>query len=261
MTFRSRASRRSPSHLCRPMRALPSAQELLEAWTLAAPASADDAGAALLRATGGRSSEELAGAPVGVHDAALLELRSVLFGFAAAAVATCPGCAGELEMALDIRELLVRAPTLPRELFLEQAGHRVLFRLPTVADLAAVASCPDAAAAELALLHRCILRLEGDGSELPPRALPADLGAVVVEAMAAADPQADLRLALACPTCGHDWEARFDIASFLWAEVDAWAHRTLGEVHVLASGYGWSERAILALSPARRQLYADVLRA
>jgi len=30
-------------------------------------------------------------------------------------------------------------------------------------------------------------------------------------------------------------------------------------VHMLASAYGWSEQAILGLSPARRRLYMEML--
>ena len=33
----------------------------------------------------------------------------------------------------------------------------------------------------------------------------------------------------------------------------------LGEVHVLAREYGWSERDILAMSASRRQLYLDTI--
>ena len=40
---------------------------------------------------------------------------------------------------------------------------------------------------------------------------------------------------------------------------DAWALRTLAEVHRLASAYGWREQDILALSPARRQLYLGMV--
>jgi hypothetical protein len=76
--------------------------------------------------------------------------------------------------------------------------------------------------------------------------------------MSDADPQADVELALACPSCGHQWPAAFDIASFLWKELHAWALRTLREVHTLARSYGWREDDVLALSGTRRQLYLEL---
>jgi hypothetical protein len=89
--------------------------------------------------------------------------------------------------------------------------------------------------------------------------LPADVLGAVEDQMAAADPQADVRLALSCPACGHQWQEVFDIVSFLWGEVQAWALRLLREVHTLASAYGWSEADILALSPQRRQMYLEMV--
>ena len=67
-------------------------------------------------------------------------------------------------------------------------------------------------------------------------------------------------LALACPACGHRWQSVFDIAAFLWREIDAWAQRTLRDVHALARGYGWHESDILALTATRRQIYLEMIR-
>jgi hypothetical protein len=77
--------------------------------------------------------------------------------------------------------------------------------------------------------------------------------------MEALDPQADIRIALTCPQCGHGWNAQFDISGYLWTEIDQWAHQTLNAVHRLARAYGWSERDILELSPVRRQLYLGLI--
>ena len=41
--------------------------------------------------------------------------------------------------------------------------------------------------------------------------------------------------------------------------VEMAARRLLPEVHALASSYGWSEKEILALSPARRRSYIALL--
>ena len=70
---------------------------------------------------------------------------------------------------------------------------------------------------------------------------------------------ADLRIGLHCPVCSHDWVVVFDIASFLWKEIDDWAGRMLRDVSDLAAAYGWSEAEILDISPVRRQLYLGML--
>ena len=81
----------------------------------------------------------------------------------------------------------------------------------------------------------------------------------VAEAMAQVDSQADVQLDLVCPSCGHQWQATFDIVSFFWSEINAWAYRVLHEVHTLASAYGWREADILALDPGRRQFYLQLV--
>jgi hypothetical protein len=90
--------------------------------------------------------------------------------------------------------------------------------------------------------------------------VPDALAAALAERMAAADPQADVQLRLDCPACGHGWAAPFDIGAFLWDEVGAWVERTLGEVHALASAYGWTEAQVLELPSWRRQRYLEMAR-
>src|SRR5262249_58311058 len=85
--------------------------------------------------------------------------------------------------------------------------------------------------------------------------LPEDVVREVVERMAALDPQADTRINLSCPDCQYRWSEVFDVVSFFWTEIDAWARRLLRDVNILARAYGWREHDILALSPMRRQLY------
>ena len=98
-----------------------------------------------------------------------------------------------------------------------------------------------------------------DDQELPASELPDAVMEAVTNRMAQADPQADVQLAIRCPNCGHQWEAPFDIGSFLWTEIHACAMRLLREIHALASAYGWREADILALSPRRRQAYLELL--
>jgi hypothetical protein len=98
-------------------------------------------------------------------------------------------------------------------------------------------------------------------SSIPISALPAQVAAAIADCMGQADPQTDVQLDLTCPACGHDWRAPFDIVSYLWSEINAWAGRLLGEVHTLAFTYGWDEADILAMSSARRRRYLEMIQA
>jgi hypothetical protein len=51
----------------------------------------------------------------------------------------------------------------------------------------------------------------------------------------------------------------FDIAAYLWQEVDARARRALRDTHTLARAYGWREADILAMSDFRRQQYLEMV--
>ena len=249
------------------MRAL-SANELLDAWEQGiGQTPARRAMALLAPACPERSPDALARLSIGQRDARLLALREWTFGARLLSLATCPGCGERLELAFDTAD--IRSPASPEgrgggqsqseALSLTVDGYEVRFRLPNSLDLEAIAGLDDAAAARRALLQRCLLGAHpGDGGAAAGR-LPAAVESAVGETMARADPQADVVLDLACPACDHRWQAVFDIASFFWTELDAWARRTLREVHLLASAYGWREAEILTLSPWRRQAYLEMV--
>jgi hypothetical protein len=137
---------------------------------------------------------------------------------------------------------------------LEDGGIALLWRLPTSDDLLAVLDTADAADR---LLERCVREARRGDVVLTAAELPEPLVERLQQEMARLDPGVDLRIALACPDCGHRFERRFDIAAHLWTALDDWAERTLDEVHCLAGAYGWGEAEILALSAARRQQYID----
>jgi hypothetical protein len=149
-------------------------------------------------------------------------------------VVSCPSCDEALEAELSASELVLPVAELPQGLG---------FRLPNSIDLVAVRGLEDP---ERALLQRCVEGDAGDPQQIAAR-------------MAEADPQSDLEIGLTCPSCGHAWSAPFDISSYFWSEVDAWAQRLLLEVHQLARGYGWSERDILSMSAPRRRAYLELL--
>jgi ribosomal protein S27E len=196
----------------------------------------------------------------GERDAALFDLRERVFGSAIEAVVACTGCGETLELASAIDEL--RTEGAPQDTAesrtLSHAGYEIVFRLPTALDLAEIAHEIDLGQAHDDLLGRCVLEASVEGQAIEARELPGEVVDALDAALAAADPQADLELAVECPTCGHSSVTHFDIASFLWLELERFALETLREVHVLAVAYGWSESQILALG-ARRRLYLELI--
>ena len=237
----------------------PTPAQLLQVWERGGDPSAAARGLLLL---GCSCDDELAGElatlPLGRRDALLLELRERLFGAAIEAVATCPQCAAMIEATFRCDDLRLAAPPAA-ESVLEHVAHgmRLQFRLPDSRDLLALESCTDAMAARECLLERCVLVQRDDRSH-DVRTLPHDLQAELAQAMAQADPQADLQLAFRCPDCDHAWQPLFDIAGFLWQELHAWALHMLREVNTLAATYHWTEADILAMSPRRRQAYLEL---
>ena len=201
----------------------------------------------------------LARLTVGERDALLLSQREWMFGPVMEAVDVCPACGDRLEFSLTVDSLravpaVIDASELGRAESRSAAadGYRVEFRVPTVGDIGQATGLAE-------LLARCVIGATRDGGPAAAEALPAAVIEAVSREMAAADPQADVELALSCPACGHDWRSVFDIAAFLWEELGRWAERTLREIHQLAAAYGWREADILALSPARRGIYLDMI--
>src|SRR5262249_1383424 len=131
------------------------------------------------------------------------------------------------------------------------AGYELRYRLPTTLDIEAIAGDEDQRSARATLLKRCLLSADQGGEAIGVEQLPDDVIDLLSEDMAQLDPQADVQLALTCPACSHHWQAAFDIVSFFWSEIAAWAIRVLSEVHTLASAYGWREADILAMTPWR----------
>jgi hypothetical protein len=237
------------------------ATELLGTWEQGLPQPPSFRALTLLSLAGsGTPPEKLAELPLGWRDAELLRLREAAFGPRIKGMAACPMCAQELELNFNVSDIQVTLPaTPPAALGLNLDGHEVRFRLPNSRDLMALPGDGDEAGLKEWLLQRCVLEAKCDGRPTASHELPADIQQAISERMAEADPQADLRLKLTCPQCGHGWHSPIDIAAFLWGELHAWSVRLLREAHVIASTYGWPEADILAMSPWRRQAYLDLI--
>ena len=126
-------------------------------------------------------------------------------------------------------------------------------------DLAAVEDMRDSRRAWRALVERCIVAARRRGKPVEACDLPDELLEAVDAAAADADPQADIVLNLTCPDCGCQGQLPFDIANQTWAKLDHWARSMFSAVDLIATRYGWSEAEILALRPARRQSYVDLI--
>lgn len=203
----------------------------------------------------------LARAPLGHQTLALLDLHERCFGPRLPAQASCPACGESLELELDVPELRAGEPAAADATCLvEHAGYRLHLRLPGAADVAAAARS-DEGDPRRHLLARCLLDLTFGDEPCPLARLPDDLIDHAAAAVAAADPHAAIDLALSCSTCGHEFTAALDVLAFLCAELRTHAQRLARQVHTLAAAYGWSEAEILGMSPARRQLYLDLVAA
>ncbi len=243
-----------------------SASALLDVWETGQDQSPVRRALALLAAACPETRPaQLATLTIGRRDAGLLTLRERTFGSRVAGLAICANCGEQLDVSFEIDEIRVPGPFeeglgSPPEIDVQEGDYQLRCRLPTSADLEAVQQL-SGESARAALLERCLLSVEERGEPRAAHALPPPVVAAIARALSEADPRAEVELALACPGCGHAWSAPFDVVAFFWNEVSTWALRTLREVHLLASAYGWSEGEILALSPRRRRTYLELVQA
>jgi hypothetical protein len=246
------------------MMVAPTAAELLTLWERCLPLAPIGRAVAMLELTNPVESHAVVAAlPLGARDVHLLRLRARVFGSHLSGITPCPNCGEAVELAIDADDLLSSgAASLPAdvdELTVDHDGYHVSFRLPTSADMASLSDWTSDEDLDRALLGRCLRWAEQNGSLVGADELPADVIDAVAATMAANDPMAMIEFACTCPACDNEWLALLDMPAFLWAELDDFAKHLLRDVHVLASGYGWPESEILALTPTRRQIYLDLV--
>jgi len=229
-----------------------SAAELMDHWETGLQQSLLDRSLRMLATACGADPEQIAALSIGERDARLLQLREWIFGSRLLNMAYCPHCAEQVEWETSVQQLRLQ-PCLQTDTStgrsLEIAGYTIQYRLPNTLDICTAYTDADA------LLQRCIVAIHPNDIQT----LPDDISAALMQRMSEEDPQADIRMLLNCPACKHQWEALFDIASYLWAEVHQWALRLLQEVSLLARAFGWSEKDILNMSAQRRQLYLEMI--
>ncbi len=228
------------------------AETLLRLWEAGCGCAPLERPLHLLAHADGEDPAALAALSLGARDRRLIGLREGLFGRDMACVAPCPDCGAVNEFTLDARALdaMGERATPNAPLSVPGPDGPIALRPLTTGDLIAAAGLPpDRMRADL------VARAMGD----------AHADEATVEAAArrleAADPLAALSLDLACAGCGQSFEVGLDPSEHLWSELVGAVRRLLAEVHRLAAAYGWSEAAILALSPARRAAYLDMVAA
>jgi len=197
---------------------------------------------------------------IGKRDALLLAFRERLFGPQFSGVTHCPKCKTTLELAFLSAEVRASAADDSSARFSFSFGEfEFTCRLPNSADLLAVVREGNPDLVTAALFERCVLEKRHRGVEVATASLPGEAIDAIVNEMDGRDPQANIRFALVCPDCSYHWEAIFDIVSFAWNEISAWATRLLRQVHTLAQAYGWREVDILSMNAWRRQAYLEML--
>jgi hypothetical protein len=202
-------------------------------------------------------------------DATILRLRQALIGDRVRADVACPapGCGRRIDIDFRIEAYLAhhtpgtaRPPgrgwtvepadepgwfDLARVSKDSGATDRLRFRLPTAADLVAVAGDP---AADRELARRCLR---------PPDA-PPRLRRRAEAAMEAMAPSFSDDLRGICPECGGTVTLPFDARWFCLRELRDRAAFVYPDVDLLARRYHWSEAEILAMPQVRRAAYAEL---
>lgn len=205
--------------------------------------------------------DEVAKLSIGERDTRLIQLREWMFGSSLKNMVDCPVCSQRVEWETSIEDLKL-PPAHNHEtakvFVLEVDEFNIRFRLPNSIDIASVianSDKPDPAK----LLTSCILKAQHNQEDYDINDLPDSVLEALGERIEKLDSRADICMMLSCPDCSHSWEARFDIASYLWAEINSWAKRTLRDVFILARTFGWSENEILNMNPVRRHLYLEMV--
>ena len=228
--------------------------ELLKAWELAYDKPPFLRTLVLLEAANrGISFDSLLSMPIGQRDSQLLSLRKGLFGSKMETVADCDSCGETLEFGFTTDDVLQNVDWLAQTHSLKIGKTNISYRLPNSHDLVAIAQLPTAKQTET-LVRNCIVNQES------ATALDRDGLNKVANAIAQSDPQSDIQIDLNCASCEGSFSVRFDIGSFFWAEVNAWAEKLLAEIHTLAKVYHWTENETLKLGSWRRQVYLNMVR-
>jgi hypothetical protein len=193
---------------------------------------------------------------LGERNYLLLRLHQRTFGPVLNGFGICPQCSAQLEFTAPVAGLIehLQSQRCEGPMIWEENGRQYQLRPVTSSDLLALLESPDAIDGQKQLLRRC-LTVSGEplaGEE--PHATPS-----VVERFEQLHAPAEMTCVVQCAACFGRETLELDIAQFVWVEIRNAAKRLLAQVHELAWAYGWSEEAILRMSPHRRNAYMEML--
>lgn len=224
---------------------------LFEHWSTN-PTAAHGRLVALLRA-GGADAEALAAETLGARNRRLIALHDDWVGGVIEAQVACAGCATANSFAVPKDAMRALPPAATDGIVtVSYQGRELAYRVPTMADIAAVGEAVDV---RLAMLDRCAV-----GADRVPA---AELGEAALEAIEAGfdrvDPLASIVVESACSGCGAAIAARVELAAFVATDLDRLHATLLRDVDTLAFAYGWGEAEILALPAGRRTHYVAMV--
>jgi hypothetical protein len=223
---------------------------LLAAWEAGAPENDLDRALTMLAAALPDIDRELLGAlPIVERNVLLLRLHELTFGPLLSVFGICAACGAQFEFAVLAAEL-TRRQFPASQVTWQEKGRRYRLRAVTTDDLLATLGVPEPSAAQDLLLARCLELSAAPAASSEVRRRFEELNMA-----------SELSCFVDCPGCSSLELLDLDMARFLWQEVRYAARRLLGEIHQLASAYGWSERAIAAMRPGRRAAYLELLSA
>jgi hypothetical protein len=199
-----------------------------------------------------REMTELAAMPLAERNATLLRLHALTFGPTVEGFAVCAECGEQLEFAMDAEDMARTLRAAEPETWVE-ADRQMGMRPANSSDLAASMEAASEDDAQALLLART---LGVEDTDLV-RAKRTDW----VDRFERLNASAEIRCVLPCAHCGARAALDFDVAGFVWREIQVAARRLMAEIHRLASAYGWSEKAVVRMSAARRAAYLEMLNA
>jgi hypothetical protein len=192
---------------------------------------------------------------LGGRNAALLSMRSGIFGRQWPLKSRCPNCGCDCEFEVDSIALVDDLGRLaPAEISrtIAWAGRSILLRAPRADDLQAISHHRDSRSAAIALVERCL------SGELDISGMDDEELEEIGRSIEALDPAAVVTFQLRCPACEAEWSAAIDIGEAFWCELRHAAERSLIEVDALARAYGWTEDQVMGLSLMRRAAYLQL---
>lgn len=187
------------------------------------------------------------------RDALFAAQHRALWGDRIVSAIHCAACDAMFDLSFELSTLQWQLHERASEARVEAA--RILIDDTSGARLRLPGADDEDAAAQLGIEAGCAHLLAGisDGDADGANAL-----SVRLEALA---PLIDVDLETQCAECGHAHIVRFDLQSFVLQRLLDERDIVLGEVHALASGYGWPLQEIGSLPRSLRHALAERLSA